>query len=475
MLVLFDLTCVAFFLSLALTPYVRDLSKRFHILDVPDQRRKIHAQPIPRMGGVAVAAAYVLTLIFIILAPYKNLTFDVSATLEKALVLLPAVGLVFIVGLIDDIRGLPPWQKLTGEAIAAAWAYSWGFGIYVLRGHVLADWVSLPVTILWLVGCANAVNLIDGMDGLAAGIGFFASLTMLVAALMHNSLELALVTAPLAGALLGFLRYNFNPASVFLGDSGSLLIGFLLGCYGAVWSQKSATILAMTAPLMALAIPLLDTGLAVARRFLRNQPLFNADRGHIHHQLLSRGFTPRRAALVLYAMCGVAAVLSLLQDMAHNQYRGLIVVLFCGAAWVGVQHLGYGEFGMASRLFFRGTLRGMVDVQLRLQQFEQALGKAESAEECWKIILAGCRDFGFTGARLSLHGQVFEERGESGEGKTLWQLRIPLADDSYANFFRALDSTMHPIVLTMFAQSVERTLQKRLVEDKPAVVMEERL
>jgi UDP-N-acetylmuramyl pentapeptide phosphotransferase/UDP-N-acetylglucosamine-1-phosphate transferase len=138
----------------------------------------------------------------------------------------------------------------------------------------------------------NAVNLVDGMDGLAAGVGFFATVTTLIAALIHQNLELAIVTVPMAGALLGFLRYNFNPASIFLGDSGSLLVGLLLGCYAALWSQKSATMLGMAAPLMALAIPLLETSLSILRRALRNRPVFGADAGHIHHKLLEQGLTP---------------------------------------------------------------------------------------------------------------------------------------------------------------------------------------
>src|SRR5262249_46286320 len=155
---------------------------------------------------------------------------------------------------------------------------------------------------------------------------------------------LAAATIPLVGALLGFLRYNFNPATVFLGNSGSLLIGFLLGSYGILWSQKSATILGMTAPLMALAIPLLDTLLSLVRRFLRRQPLFVGDRGQIHHRLLDRGLTPRRVALIFYALCGIAAVFSL--TVATNQFEGLVLVVFCGAAWIGIQHLGYVEFGV---------------------------------------------------------------------------------------------------------------------------------
>src|SRR5262249_19014445 len=153
--------------------------------------------------------------------------------------LLPAAGLIFAIGLIDDVIGLKSWQKLSGQLAAALCAYLGGVQILGIAGHFTDNWWSIPLTVFWLVGCTNAFNLIDGVDGLAAGLGLFATLTSLIAALALGNLTLALATAPLAGALLGFLRYNFNPASIFLGDSGSLLVGFLLGCYGVLWSQKS--------------------------------------------------------------------------------------------------------------------------------------------------------------------------------------------------------------------------------------------
>src|SRR6185436_13025698 len=142
----------------------------------------------------------------------------------------------------------------------------------------------LPLTILWLLVCTNAFNLIDGMDGLATGAGLFATLTILLAGMLEGNHALVLAAVPLGGALLGFLRYNFNPASAFLGDSGSLLLGFLLGCFGVIWSFKTATVFGMIAPLMAMSVPILDATLAVARRFLRGRPIFGADRGHVHHR-----------------------------------------------------------------------------------------------------------------------------------------------------------------------------------------------
>jgi UDP-GlcNAc:undecaprenyl-phosphate GlcNAc-1-phosphate transferase len=472
MLVLFDVSCIAFFLALVITPWLRNTANRFGFVDLPDASRKLHSGAIPRVGGLGVALAYVLALAFIVVAPYRNLNFDIPRGISLALSLAPAAVIVLGVGLIDDIRGLKPWQKLAGEIVAAVFAYFGGFGVYVLRGQPVSDWLSLPLTVLWLVGCANALNLIDGMDGLAAGVGIFATLTSFIAALVHGSLELAMVTAPLAGALLGFLRYNFNPASIFLGDSGSLLIGFLLGCFGTLWGQKSATVVGMTAPLIALAMPLMDTALAIARRFLRHQPIFAGDHAHIHHKLLEHGFTPRRAALVLYGCCGLAATFSLLQDVAHNEFSGLIIVLFCASAWMGVQHLGYAEFGVASRLFLRGSFRGMVNAQLRMQQFERTLGKAKDVDEAWEAILNGVREFGLCRVQMRIGGCTFDSMPGAEllrtEKSDWWQVRVPLAPGQFINISHDPERDLHPMVLASFPRILRSFLQSRFVVDAPA-------
>lgn len=457
MLILLDLAGIAFLISLILTPYVRDIARKLNLMDRPDSSRKFHSEPIPRVGGVSIAIAYALSFAFILVAPYRGLPFDLHAVIPRALILLPAAGLVFAIGLADDIWGLKPWHKLAGQIAAALLAFWAGVRVDVLQWHHLHFWISLPVTVLWLVGCANAFNLIDGLDGLAAGVGLFATLTSLVAALTHNNLQLALVTAPLAGCLLGFLRYNFNPASIFLGDSGSLLIGFLLGCYGAMWSQKSATLIGLTAPMMAMAIPLLDVALSIVRRFLRNQPIFGADRGHIHHRLLERGLTPRRAALFLYGICGIAAALSLLQDLAHDQVGGVIVVLFCVVAWIGVQNLGYTEFGMAGKLVVKGTLRSFLDVQLRLHEFERSLVACSTVDEHCARIVSACRQFGFSGVRIRLAGQVVDE-APSDHGT--WQLRIEFPDFQYVNIY-GRHHPQNPDLLAGFAQIVDRVLTAR--------------
>ena len=460
MLILLDLAGIAFFLALILSPLVRDASRRAGWVDRPDHDRKIHLRPIPRVGGVAIISAYLVTLCLVFFLPYQELPFDLPMAWSAAWPLLPAVGVIFVTGVIDDLFGLNAPQKFSGQILAAGVAYWAGFGIDTLGGKSLDPWIAIPVTILWLVACSNALNLIDGMDGLAAGVAFFATATMLIAALVHQQMVMAIVTAPLLGALLGFLRYNFNPASIFLGDSGSLTVGFLLGCYGAQWTHKSATILGMTAPLIALSLPLLDTALAIVRRFLRNRPIFSADRSHIHHKLLDRGWTTRQAVLALYGVCGLAAGLSLLYDTLENQYAGLVIVLFCAAAWVGVQHLGYAEFGMASRFLMRGQLRGIIDVQVRLQALEEALWVADDPEGFWRILEEGCRDFDFTGARLRIGSQSWASASVERDTDELWQLRMPLDGGQYLNLYRDPHSRMHPIVLARFGAIVEKAVRR---------------
>lgn len=326
----------SFIVCLALTPVVRIWCHRRGVLDHPGVGHRRHSSPIPRVGGIAVVLSFVAAGGLLSLSSLHG-----AGSIKLPLVwsLLPGAAVVFATGLLDDLRGLNPWQKLFGQAVGAVLAYYAGIRVLGIAGFSTHGWWSLPLAVLWLVGCANAFNLIDGLDGLAAGVGLCATVTMFLAALLQHNTPLALATAPLAGALLAFLRYNSSPASIFLGDCGSLTIGFLLGCYSVVWSEKSATLPGLAAPLMALSIPLLDTLLSIGRRFLQHRPIFGSDRNHIHHRLLDRGFSPRTAVWVLYGACGVAGAFSLL--VIQNRFSGLIIVLFCVAVVIGVQCLGY--------------------------------------------------------------------------------------------------------------------------------------
>ena len=352
----------------------------------------------------------------------------------------------------------PPRWKLLGQSAAAAIAIWAGIDVASFGGIALPPWIGAPLTLLWLVGCANAFNLIDGVDGLSAGLGLFATITMLLAALLQDNVALAIATMPLAGALLGFLRYNFNPATVFLGDCGSLLIGFLLGCLGVVWSQKSATVLGMTAPLIALAIPLLDTTLSVARRFLRGRPIFEGDRRHIHHRLLDRGLTPRKAVLLLYAFAGLGAAISILQSTVHNQFGGLVIVLFCAATWIGVQHLGYVEFGVARQVFATRAFRRHLSNELALRSLEESLAAAGTAQQRWRTVVDACRAFGFSHAEMRLNGTVFSETIVETNGDATWDIQIPLSRDGYVHLRHCFGNSAGPTVVVPFANALHRNL-----------------
>jgi UDP-GlcNAc:undecaprenyl-phosphate GlcNAc-1-phosphate transferase len=450
--------CVAF----VLTPLCRNLAIRWGLVDQPDHIRKIHTRSLPRVGGIPIVVAYLVSFILLLLSPLRagNMVYN---HLDVAWKLFPATMLVFLTGIVDDLLGLKPWQKLIGQLAASSAAVWAGVQINGIAGHHLPSWCAIPVTVLWLVGCTNAFNLIDGVDGLAAGIGLFATTTILIAALLQHNIPLAIATVPLAGALLGFLRFNFNPASIFLGDSGSFLIGFLLGCYSVLWSQKSTTILGMTAPLIALSIPLLDTSLAITRRFLRRQPIFGADRSHIHHKLLARGLTPRRVVILIYTICGLCAALSLLQTFVHERSGGAIIVLFCAGAWIGVQHLGYPEFGMARRIVLAGTFRRRLNAELQLSTFRDDLTAAVTPDQCWEVLEHTYSEFGFNEIRFKLGGCLYTHTMNGHHVANTWTVRIRLSENDYLNLSREFDTQAPPIVAG-FTDAVCRILCRKSSE-----------
>jgi UDP-GlcNAc:undecaprenyl-phosphate GlcNAc-1-phosphate transferase len=468
---LFFLAVVSFGFSLLLTPAARDLFLRFGVVDHPDETRKLHARPIPRVGGIAIALAYLIAFGLLLLSDLKAGTIVWSA-LPLIWKLIPAAGLVFLIGLLDDLRRLRPWQKLMGQIAAATMVYFAGVQVVAIGGsHHMAWWLAFPATIAWLVACSNAVNLLDGIDGLAAGVGFVATITMVVASVIQHNFELAMATVPLAACLLAFLRYNFNPATIFLGDCGSLFIGFLLGCYGILWSQKSATVLGMTAPLMALAIPLLDTAIAIVRRFLRGQPIFGADRGHIHHRLLDHGLTPRRAALLLYGVGILAAMFSLFMATSHLKIP--VIVAFCAAAWVGIQRLGYVEFDTVGRLLLTGSFRKLLRSHISLCNFETSLSGAQTPDECWNILKNTYHEFGFCRIHVELAGRSYREERAKPDGSRTWRVEISLSATDFVHLAREFNATARHNAVAAFADSVRKILESKIPGFAPYVVAPE--
>ena len=454
------LAIVSFVLSLLLTPVVRNIFRRLGLVDHPDHPRKLHSRPIPRVGGIAIALAYTLAFGLLLVTKLKagDIVWNAFPIIWK---LFPAAVLIFATGLLDDLFRLKPWQKLAGQIAAATVAYFAGVQVMGVGGeHLVAWWLSFPATIIWLVACCNALNLLDGIDGLAAGIGFVATATTVLAAAMQHNVELLMATVPLAACLLAFLRYNFNPATIFLGDCGSLFIGFLLGCDGVLWSQKSATILGMTAPLMALSIPLLDTSLAIARRFLRRQPIFGADRNHIHHRLLERGLTPRRVALLLYGSGALAAIFSL--SMASNYFEVPVILVFCVAAWAGIRHLGYVEFDTAGRMLMQGSFRNLLNAHITLRSFESKLSAANTPDECWTVLKNTYRDFGFYQVRLQLAGSYYTENAGAPDPSRIWRVEIPLSDNDYVYLIREFDSAAKHNAVALFADALRKILEGKI-------------
>ena len=434
MTALLALGTLAFLLCLVFTPICRDLAIRAGLVDEPDGLRKMHRKPIPRIGGIPIVLAYAMALgVMLFFAPHWG---RISVQ-HRGLILelLPAAGVVFLTGLADDMLTLKPWQKLSGQIVASALVV-WRIAPYTLSGHTNSLWITVPLSMFWLIGCTNALNLIDGLDGLATGVGLFATITTAIVAIVHGNLGLAMATAPLAGCLLAFLFYNFNPASIFLGDCGSLTLGFMLGCFSLIWSQQSGGLFDMSAPLMALALPIIDVALAIARRMLRSSPIFGADRGHIHHMVLARGFKPRDAALILYAVCALAACLAMIQSFTSYHIHGLVILLFLALVLTGINYLGYIEFIAAGRALGRRKILRMVKEEIYVQEFTRNLKNVRSTDECWEVVCLACRELKFASAKMELNNASYEAEFFENMAESHWKFTVALGRDGHLTLTR---------------------------------------
>ena len=298
---------VAAVVALITTPIVRTLAFKVGAVDVPKDARRMHKHPIPRMGGLAIFFGFILsTLVFMPLT-------------EQLRGMLLGAVLIVILGIFDDIYALPAKPKFLVQIVAATIAAMSGNCVEFLSNPNIFSsepywelgWFSIPFSVLWIVGITNAVNLIDGLDGLACGVSAIASLTMFAVALLVAESNVAVLLAALMGACLGFLPYNMNPAKVFMGDTGALLLGYLLATLSVVGMFKFYAIVTFIVPVLALALPLLDTLFAIVRRVLRGQSPFTPDRGHLHHRLVDLGLNHKQAVALMYAisaLLGLCAV-----------------------------------------------------------------------------------------------------------------------------------------------------------------------
>lgn len=336
----------AFVLTLIITPWVMKLALRWGALDRPNGR-KVHQQVMPRMGGVAMYLSFAAAVLAT--QPLNRLVLG----------LLAGATLITLLGMMDDIKGLSPKMKLLGQIAGAAILVAFGYRVEFVTnpfsdGVIMLGKLAVPLTILWVIGVTNAINLIDGLDGLAAGTSGIAALTMVAVVASEYTLNgtlgdlswlvvgLALI---LTGSIGGFLPYNFYPAEVFMGDSGSMFLGFTLSALAIAGLTKGATVISVFIPIVILGIPICDTLFAIVRRFLNQQPIFQPDKHHLHHCLLEKGLSHKQTVLTIYGinmLLGISAVLltRLNNDQAIMLLIGLVFLVLVGANRLGVTGVG---------------------------------------------------------------------------------------------------------------------------------------
>ena len=323
----------ALLVSFVSTPVVKALAQRMGAMDVPKDARRMHDHPIPRMGGLAIFFGFMLSVLV-----FLPLT-------EQLRGMLLGASLIVVLGILDDIYALSAKLKFVVQIVAALIAVSQGNVITVLSNpNIFSDdpfWdlgiLSVPVTVLWIVGITNAVNLIDGLDGLACGVSTISSMTMLVIALVVAEADVAIIMAALAGACIGFLPYNLNPAKIFMGDTGSTFLGFVLAVVSIQGLFKYAAIISFAVPFLMLALPIFDTCFAIIRRVSKGQSPMSPDRSHIHHRLIDMGFSQKQAMAVLYVISAILGLSAVVLTTSGELRALLFLAALCVAAGVSAR------------------------------------------------------------------------------------------------------------------------------------------
>lgn len=302
-----------FLLALALTPLVIKFAVKIGAMDVPKDERRVHKVAMPLMGGLAMYIAVVIGMILFLPKNRTSIAIIIGATL------------ILISGIKDDIKGTTPKEKLVYQILAAGIAIWGGINIdYITspftQGSNLINlsWLAIPITLFWIVGITNTLNLIDGLDGLAGGVAFISSFSFMLVAIKMGQGFIGVLAALVAGACLGFLPYNFNPAKIFMGDTGSLFLGYMLAVISIEGALKSVATIAMIIPIIILGVPIFDTTFAIFRRILKGQSIMAADKSHLHHRLLEKGFTQKQTVLILYAISGIFGMFAVIVSKANS-------------------------------------------------------------------------------------------------------------------------------------------------------------
>jgi len=406
-LLFFGLFAFSLLVSFVATREVRDWATRRGWVSVPHEGRHVHQSPLPRLGGVAIFLAFSVSLgVWLGLSLVFPRLLDGLAPNTILQIYVPAC-LIFCLGIYDDLRGAGPYLKFAVQAVAAAMLFAGGMRVLdlplIFGSHSLPWFVGLPLTVLWVVAVTNAFNLIDGLDGLAAGSALFSTMVVFVVSLVTHSWLGSLMSVTLAGAILGFLRFNFNPATIFLGDSGSLFIGFMLSALALAGAEKAPTFVAVAIPVVSFGLPILETMLSIIRRLISGKPIFTADREHIHHKLLQMGFSHRQVVIVLYAVSAVFAMLSLFLLWPTGSTLGLVLAVVGTGIWLGVQHLNYLEFGELRRVAQRTIeQRHIVINNLSVRRAVEELKVAGNFDQVRRVLVAAFDSNDFDAFELHL-------------------------------------------------------------------------
>lgn len=315
-----------------MTPLVRSFAVKVGAVDVPKDNRRMHDHPIPRQGGLAIFLGFLVAVVL-----FADLDRQVQGILLGSVI-------IVTVGAIDDIVPLPALLKFAVQIAAAGVAVAFGVRIEFIANPIFWSdtevisfgvW-SIPVTIFWIVGITNSINLIDGLDGLACGVSAIASLSILVISMVLRQANVAVLLAAILGACLGFIPYNLNPAKIFMGDTGALLLGYVLSTVSVVGLLKFYTIISFAVPILALALPIFDTSFAIIRRLLKGQNPMSPDRGHFHHRLIDMGLSQKQAVAVLYAISAVLGLSAVLITTTDEMKALIFVFAFCVAIVIGI-------------------------------------------------------------------------------------------------------------------------------------------
>lgn len=337
---------IAAAVTVALTPLVRRVSLRYGLVDQPGGR-KVHETPISRLGGIAIFAGFVVAIAAQAAGErYLGWSGSLGESRVEVIGVLAGMAIIFAIGLIDDIVTLNPGPKFVGQLAAASVVIASGLRIDFVGnpfggGLIALGLLGIPITLIYIAGFTNVINLIDGLDGLAAGVTAIAATSFLVLAAQSNRFESAVLAAAIMGACLGFLRYNFNPASIFMGDSGAMFLGFALATISLLGVMKSVAAIALAVPLLIIGVPIFDTASAIIRRIRHKRPIQEADKGHIHHRLLGQGFNQRQTVLIIYVWSTALAVGGYAMRYAPTLIKLLtftVLALLTGlmANWIGL-------------------------------------------------------------------------------------------------------------------------------------------